>query len=145
MKRIFPFCLLALSLFSSCGSDDAKKDDPQPVTPTQPAKIDGMWHLYEVETNHYDGNGNKIGTTKIEKYNKATSTQVFTPPSAYQSTIDGASSAGTYQLKQDSLIIVVPNETIRVKIDSLTTTRLVYTSTIQVASDKVVVTARSSR
>lgn len=135
MKKLLNFGLVALvatGLLFSCGEDE-KQDDPAPEV-TQPAKIDGSWDLISFQSKRYSMGGNLVDSTGYT-YAKGYYVETYSPPSAITVTTDGKTSTGLYEIKQDSLIKpFMKNAGVgnyRLKIDSLTTTRLVLNITLK--------------
>ena len=137
MKKLISYgltILLGAGLLVSCGDNEVKQEDPKPTEP-QSDKIAGEWHVTFVQNTDIDASGNIIGNPVSRNYKRGEYSWSFTPPSTYSYKDQRSITEGRYQLKNDSLITTIPNtsynSTIRYKIDSLTTTRLVLSTILE--------------
>ena len=127
MKKILyaPALFLSFGLLASCGKD---KDAPDPTSEYSSA-INGSWQLTYVSYQDYTPTGKPYGSLRIENYKPGELTETYSKPSSWSAINQDSSYTGTYQIKQDSLIVnnLAPGkpETYRYKIDSLSSKRLV--------------------
>lgn len=135
MKKINYLLSVALiaGFLASCGDDDKKQEDPTPKA-TQPAKIDGAWNLVSFSAKSYYANGT-IRDSSFYTYQKGFYVETYTAPSGITVTTNGNTVSGLYAIKQDSLFKPFMKNAgsgnYKLKIDSLTATRLVMNTTLK--------------
>lgn len=136
MKKITNYlfvALMATGLLSSCGDDNDKQEDPSPKT-TEPAKITGSWHLVSFLHKKYAANGTLLDTVYYT-HPKGYYIETYSEPNTLTVVTSGKTEVGVYEIKQDSIIKPFMDNAgtgnYRLKIDSLTSTRLVLNITMK--------------